>query len=133
MFAVLHISDFALHAVLRTESGVAGKPAALFSGTGKKSVVIATTPSARAASVELGMPAPQAVARCPALLIRASNPGAETEARAALLAVSFTLSPAVEDTATGISTIDIQGLDPARREPAAVHAVAELTQLGLPA
>ena len=63
MFAVLHIADFALHAVLRTEPGLAGKPAALFVGTSKKSVVLAANPPARAVGVELGMTAPQAVAR----------------------------------------------------------------------
>src|SRR5687768_3084689 len=108
MFAVLHIADFALHAVLRTESGEvsptsmppdgdllgvhlrsatrpqasaddhflrgadrpslrvsasvasfdplsAASPAALFSGTSKKSQVTAANPAARAKGVELGM------------------------------------------------------------------------------
>jgi hypothetical protein len=36
MFAVLFIADFALHAVLRTESAPADRPAALFAGAGKK-------------------------------------------------------------------------------------------------
>ena len=79
MFAVLHIAEFALHAVLRTERDTLGKPAcpagpeqsrreqgrraALFVGIGKKSIVLAATPAARAAGVEPGMTAPQAVAR----------------------------------------------------------------------
>ena len=132
MFAVLHIPDFPLHAVLRTEPGAAGRPAALFSGTGKKSVVIAAEPLARAAGVELGMSAPQAVARCAALIIRAPNAGAEAEARAALLALGATLSPLLEDTAPGICTIDLRGLA-APPEPPAAAAVAQLAQLGLPA
>ena len=132
MFAVLHIADFALHAVLRTERDVAGKPAALFSGTGKKSVVIAANPPARAAGVELGMTAPQAVARCPALIIRAPHVEAEAEARATLLAVGFTLSPSIEDTAPGICTIDLKGRDSHCTEDGR-RAVEELATLGLPA
>jgi protein ImuB len=133
MFAVLHIAAFALHAVLRTEPGVADRPAALFSGGSKKSVVVATTPAARTAGVELGMTAPQAVARCPALFIRTAKADAETEARAAFLAVAFTLSPAIEATAPGICTIDLRGLGPDTFLPVARSAVAQLAVLGLPA
>jgi len=132
MFAVLHIADFALHAVLRTESGLAGKPAALFAGSGRRSLVLATNPAARAAGVEPGMTAPQAVARCPNLVVRAPQPAAEAEARAALLAVGFLLSPSIEDTAPGVCTIDLKGRT-APPEPIAATAVAELAQLGLSA
>jgi protein ImuB len=133
VFAVLHIADFALHAVLRHESIAAGRPAALFSGTGKKSVVLATNPAARAAALAPGMTAPQAVARCPALLIRTPSAAAEAEARAALLAVGFTLSPAIEDTAPGVCTADLKGADPANFVFACRTAVTQLATLGLPA
>jgi protein ImuB len=133
MFAVLHIADFALQAVLRTEPGQSAQAAALFSGDGKKSRVIATNPTARRAGVERGMSAPQAVARCPKLVIRAPLPAAEAEARAALLAVGFTLSPSIEDTTPGVCTIDLKGVDGEKLGPAAEAAVAELTRLGLPA
>lgn len=132
MFAVLHIADFALHAVLRTENGLAGKPAALFAGSGRKSLVLATNPAARAAGVEPGMTAPQAVARCASLVVRAPQAAAEAEARAALLAVGFLLSPWIEDTAPGVCTIDLKG-HTAPPEPIAATAVAQLVQLGLPA
>ena len=131
MFAVLHITDFALHAVLRTEPGLAGRPAALFANASKKSAVLAANITARAGGVEPGMTAPQAVARCPALVIRTPNPTAENEARAALLAVGFTLSPAIEDTAPGICTADLKG-STTRPEPLASAAISELAQLGLP-
>ncbi|HEY1111216.1 MAG TPA: hypothetical protein VGE76_21345, partial [Opitutaceae bacterium] len=111
MFAVLHIADFALHAVLRTETGSSGWPAALFTNNGKKSLVLAATPAARAAGVELGMTAPQAVARCPGLVIRAPRADAEADARAALHALAFTLSPSIEDTAPGVCTLDVRGCD----------------------
>lgn len=133
MFAVLHIADFALHAVLRTGPGAAQRPAALFSDTGKKSVALAVNPLARAAGVYPGMTAPQAVARCAPLVIRAPHAGAEAEARAALLAVGFTLSPAIEDTAPGVCTADVHGADRARLEAMAHAAVATLAAQGLPA
>src|SRR5579883_3000514 len=100
MFAVIYISDFGLHAVLRTELGapaetaktltsnpesVAEAPAALFDGSKKRSAVLAANVAARACGVEIGMTAPQAMARCPHLLIRTPRAEAENEARAALL------------------------------------------------
>jgi protein ImuB len=133
VFTVLHLADFALHAVLRTESAPAAEPAALFTPTGRKSVVLAANTAARAAGVEPGMTAPQAVARCPALRLRSPHPGAETEARAALLAVAFTLAPTVEDTASGICTLDVRGWAPPKLPTAARATVAELARLGLPA
>ena len=133
MFAVLHLTDFALHAVLRTESALAGRPAALFAGSGKKSIVLATNSAARASGVELGMTAPQAVARCAGLVIRTPQPAAEAEAQATMLAVGFTLSPLIEATAPGVCTIDLKGADAATCPELSRRAVTELDQLGLPA
>ena len=133
MFAVLFIADFSLQAVLRNEPAAAEKPAALFAATTKKSVVLATNPRARAAHVELGMTAAQAIARCPALVIRTLQPDATAEAQAALLVVGFTLSPSVEATALGVCTVDLKGVDSTRFTPAAQAALTQLAHLGLPA
>lgn len=133
MFAVLYVADFALQAVLRNEPALALQPAALFAATTKKSVVLAANAHARRAHVELGMTASQAVARCPALVIRTVQPEATAEARATLLAVSFTFSPTVEDTAPGVCTIDLKGLDPATAPSAAQTAITTLIHLGLSA
>jgi protein ImuB len=130
MFAVLHVADFALQAVLRIEPGAQRRAAALFSAATKKSVVIAANPAARTFAVEPGMTAPQALARCAALLIRAPNAAAETDAQAALHAVAFTVSPSIEDTAPGVCTIDLRGIDPAERKRNAARAVGQLEQLG---
>ena len=132
MFAVLHIADFPLHAVLHTERDAAAQPAALFATTSKKSVVLATNSAARAACVEPGMTAPQAVARCPALVIRTPRADAEAAARAALLAVSFTVSPAIEDTAPGICSVDLKGSS-GSPAPLLAAAVRQLAEFGLPA
>lgn len=134
MFIVLHLAGFPLQAVLRTEStGLSAdpRPAALFAGRTKRSLVVAVNPTARAAGVEAGMTAPQALARCAALLIRTAQPEAETEARAALRAVAFTVSPAVELTADGICTLGATGLAAAKRVEASRTALAQLALLGL--
>ena len=133
MFAVLHLHDFALHSVLRISHAAPGKPHALFAGTGKKSVLLAATPCAHTAGVELGMTAPQAVARCPTLVIHAPNATAESEARAALLAVAASLSPTFEDTAPGVCTISLTGADLQKTFSFAQAAVASLADLALPA
>lgn len=135
MFAVLHLAGFALQAVLRAESATATayreRPAALFSGATKKSVVLTLNSHARAAGVELGMTAPQAIARCADLLIRSPLADAEADARAALLAAAFTVSPHVEATAPGVVTIDAHGLSPPARVSACEAALARLALLGL--
>ncbi|MFT3780698.1 MAG: DNA polymerase Y family protein [Nibricoccus sp.] len=133
MFAVLHIADFALHAVLRNEPEAAGRPAALFDGTRKKSLILAANRPARAAGVSLSMTAPQAVARCGSLLIRTRQPEAEIEATRVVLAAGFTVAPAIENTEPGICTIDLRGLDSAQHVPRVTEAVAQLIMLGLPA
>jgi protein ImuB len=133
VYCVLYSPDFSLQAVLRTEADAAGKPAALFAENTKKSVVLAANLAARAALVELGMTAPQAVARCPQLLVRTPKPVADTEASAALLAVAFTIAPTIEDTAPGVCTIDLKGAEPSASERAAAAAIRELDALGFEA
>lgn len=133
VYTVLHIPDFAVQAILRTERIELGRPTALFADHSKKSLVIATNEAARASGVELQMTAPQAVARCPTLLIRTHRANVEADARAALIAVGFTLSPLIEDTAPGVCTIDLRGTDPRQHEASAAAAVAQLERLGFAA
>ena len=132
MFAVFHAANFALQAVLRNEPFLNdGRAAALFDDTRNKSLVLEINSSARAVGIELHMSAPQAVARCPALIIRTPCPAAELEARATLHAVGFTLSPSLEDTAPGICTIDLRGANPTRLTATAGAAIAQLQAFGL--
>ncbi|MBI2512996.1 MAG: DNA polymerase Y family protein [Opitutae bacterium] len=120
-----------LSATLAPSSAYLTHPAALFSGTTKKSVALSANARARAAGVELGMSAPQAIARCADLLIRTSNDTAEADARAVLLAGAFTISPHVEATAPGLVTLDAHGLAPTARAPACHAAIARLASLDL--
>ena len=131
MYAVLHVADFALQAVVRTDPTLAGRALALASSDTKKSVIFQVSFQARAAGVEPGMSPPQALARCASLTLRTPLPAAEMEARAALLAVASTLSPAVEDTAGGVCTIDFRGADPLQHVAEATRAVTQLSELGL--
>jgi protein ImuB len=133
MFAVLHVSVFSLQAVLRLEHALASRPVALIDETRRPPVVIACTEAARAAGVEAGQTAPQAMARCATVILRGPNGDAETEARAGLIAAALSVSPQVEDTAPGVCTIFVGGLEKKRREPALCAAVAQLRALGLTA
>ncbi|HEY4247768.1 MAG TPA: DNA polymerase Y family protein [Lacunisphaera sp.] len=133
MFAVLHVADFALQAVLRTGLRLDNRPAALFDDTRNKSLVCAINSSACHAGVQLGMSAPQAVARCPGLLICTPRPAAEAEARATLHTVAFTLSPSIEATAPGVCTVDLRGANLPRLMNTATEAIAQLKQFGLTA
>ncbi len=133
MFTVLHVADFALQAVLRTEPALAGRPTALFDDTRHKSLVRAVNLAARRAGVMLDMNAPQAVARCPGLAICTPHAAAEAEAQAALHAVGFTLSPSIEATAPGICTIDLHGSKEADLWAKLEASVKQLNALSLPA
>jgi len=128
--AVLHLSDFALQAVLRLEQAPPAGPLALL-GAGPRAVLAECNDAARASGVAPGLTVPQALARCPRLVVRAPHPAAETDARAALLAAAFTLSPAVEATAPGVCTIDVTGLAEREREPALAAALDQLASTGL--
>lgn len=132
MFVVLHIADFSLSAVLRREPGALQRPAALFSGQNKKSLVIALNPLARTTGVLVGMTAPQAVARCSGLIIRTPHIPAEEDAQETLKGVAMTLSPSVEDTEKGVCTIDLRGTTVERTRPAILSALEKMSGLGLP-
>ncbi len=129
-FAVLRLANFPLQALLSLEPELADTSLALLDGERKRALVLACTDLARTRGVELGLTAPSALSRDPSVLLRQRHPGAEAEARAALLAVAQTLSPLVEDTAPGIATIDVTALPADQRAPRLHAAHARLTSLG---
>ncbi len=110
MFAVLHVSSFALHAALRlraTDRLPLSRPAALFSDPSRNSLVLECTSAAHRAGVREGMTVPQALARCPRLLVCPRTATGEGEASALLRAATFLLSPSVEETEPGVCTADL--------------------------
>jgi protein ImuB len=131
MFAVLHLEDFFLQAILRTEPALQAQPVALLADEGRGSSVQSCTPLARAAGVRPGFSVPRAQARCPALAVRTRQPKLEREAEAALLAAAFSVTPHVEVTSPGVCTLEVTQLAAARRTPALQLAIGELAALGL--
>ena len=113
-YAVLTIPDFALHALRRSEPNLAGRAVALTAGEGRKAVL--TEVSSEARHVAPGCAVTLAMARCPGIVLRVREPGAEVEAQRLLLAAAFTLSPRVEATAAGSCTVDLQGTDATKIE-----------------
>jgi len=138
VFAVLHISEFPLHAVLRATPGlVSAQPVAILAhdttaSAGSRAIILAANLPARTLGITAGLTASQALARCAALRLLSASLAAETEAHATLLATAFTLSPLVEATAPGTATADVTGLAAAERLPALRRAVASLAALALP-
>lgn len=133
MYATLHLPDFRLQAALRARNDLDQRPVALLTGQHRQSVVASCNALARDCGVEPGLSGPQALARCPALAFCAPLPDAEHEAYATLLAVGFSVSPAVETTAPGTITLDLSGHPAAKREALLRGALAQLQGLGLEA
>ncbi len=129
-YAVLHVPDFALHALRRADPALAGKPTALIAGEGRRAVVVAVSPEVR--GVAPGLAVTLAMARCPGIVLRPREPAAEIEANRLLLAAAFTLSPRVEFTAAGCATVDLQGADALATEMRMRAIVTELGVAGLP-
>ena len=110
LFAVLHIPDFPLQSALRHQPGLWDRPVALVDPAHRVARVIAVTSAARAVGVTEGLSTPQALARCGDLSVRPRSPEGESSTMDALLQVAFGASPAIEDTAPGLLTLDLRGL-----------------------
>ncbi len=106
-------------------------PFALVSSDTRKALILQANAAARAAGVEIGMTAPQAQARCGCILLRSRSPGAEEEARQLLLICGLDVAPLIEDTAPGVCTIDLSGVNAADRSSHLGRAVCQLREQGL--
>jgi protein ImuB len=129
-YAVLVVPDFALHALRRSDPSVCGRAFALVAGDGRKARVTEASPEAH--GVAPGLAATLAMARCPGIILRQRDPGAEVEAHRLLIAAAFTLSPRVESTASGCCTVDLRGADAGRTEALMRLRAAEFAGAGLP-
>ena len=105
MFATIYLPDFYLQAALRYEPELWMRPAALIEEQEKKPVIIQLNEAAESAGIRKGMTPSQALARFLHVVIKARARAQEKSLQDILLHHAFTLSPFVEATAPGISTI----------------------------
>ncbi len=110
MFAAILLPSFHLQAALRFEPERHRQPVALLAGAGPAgAIVLETTAAARAAEVQAGFTASQALARCPALQLRRRLPQQEQAAAEVLRQTAWAFSPWLEPTAPGLCTLDLRG------------------------
>jgi protein ImuB len=110
MFAVFHLPQFSLQAILRHAMEDWAKPVALVDPGATTPRVCDLTHAAREQGVELGSTPTQALARCRAISLRHRAPAQETALTDALLQCAYHFSPHVENTAPGLVTLDLRGL-----------------------
>lgn len=130
MFAVVFIPDFALQAVLRHAPELRERPVALLDEKSARGKIVQLTAAARAAGVQPGLTAPQALARCRDIILRPLAPADEAIAQETLLQCAFALSPFLEATAPGVCTLELKR---SRKKPAsrAAPLLGTLARLGL--
>ena len=107
MFAVLLVPNFRLQAALRFRPELRACAVAITDGD--KDTVVERSAEAASTGVRIGMPAVQALARCPALKLLPRALAAERAAQGALIELAGTLSPDIEATADGCATADLRG------------------------
>src|SRR5579871_704946 len=108
-FAAIYIPNFPIQAVVRSEPELAIHPLALIDGPPPTYSVIATNRLAAHLGVTGGM-TKAAAAQFAGVQVRPRGTLQESAAHAALLAVAWSFSPRVEDTAPETLLVDIDGL-----------------------
>ena len=136
MFAVIHIPNFSLQAVLRDEPGLDNRPVAVTGGEAPKPLILQANSVARRHDVVPGLTASQAVARCESLLIKARCVAREKTATEILLQVAGQFSAGIESTDAGVCTLELKGLslaEPQAKSAWAAEMVKNLTAFHLDA
>ena len=105
MFATIYLPNFFLQAALRHQPELGAKPVALIEEQEKKPVIIQLNNAAEKAGICKGMTPSQALARSLQVTIKVRTRQQEKSIQEMLLHYAFTLSPFVENTAPGISTV----------------------------
>lgn len=95
---------------MRLEPDLRAQPVALVDELAAGSLVIQTTDAARAAGIEPGLTATQAMARCRGVIIKPRSRPQEETATGLLLQCAYCFSPNIEATANGVCTMDLRGL-----------------------
>lgn len=108
-FACIHIPDFLVQSVARSEPSLRDHSIALITGTPPLWSVVAANPAALQAGIQLGMTKSQAE-EFSGVEIRQRSEAQEKVTHAALLDVAWSVSPRVEDTAPDTIVLDLEGL-----------------------
>src|SRR4029077_16267440 len=108
-FACIHIPDFMVQSVVRSEPILCRSALVLLSGKPPLWSVEAANSSALQAGVQLGMTKSQVTEFC-GVEIRHRSETQEKAAHAALLDAGWSVSPRVEDTAADTIGLDLEGL-----------------------
>lgn len=117
MYAVLHAPQFPLQALLRHDPAAWASPVVLVDPAQSTPRIVELNQPAAKAGIEPGFTAPQALARCPAIVVRHRSPKAEESTGNALLQAAYAFSPNIEATGPGWLTLDLRGLSELGPEP----------------
>ena len=109
-FASIHVPDFLVQAVIRARAHLRSSAIALVDGVPPLVKVIAASPAALEAGIQIGMQKSQAE-QFTAVGIFNRSPSSEKAAHAALLDLGWSISPRVEDHAPHEIVIDLAGLE----------------------
>jgi protein ImuB len=126
MFATIYLPNFYLQAAMRHQPELCAKPVALIEEQEKKPVIIQLNETAEKAGIYKGMTPSQALARSLRIVIKVRARQQEKSIQEILLHYAFTLSPFVENTAPGISTV--QFTDHRHLKHKVVHAIEQLAK-----
>jgi protein ImuB len=109
--ACLFVPMFPLAARLRSEPELLNEAVAIVDGSGGGAHIVAATRRARSKGIRAGMSLAQARSIVPKLIARARDAECERTAQEALVEVSETFSPRVENAAEGLVFLDVSGLE----------------------
>ena len=105
MFATIYLPDFYLQAALRHQPELWGKPVALIDDQEKKAVIIQLNAAAAQTGVRCGMTPSQGLARSLQLIVKTRVASQEKRMQEILLHFAGTLTPFVETTGPGTTTV----------------------------
>src|SRR5438093_12411685 len=112
MFATIYLPNFYLQAATRHQPELCAKQVALIEEQERKPLIIQLNEAAEKAGICKGMTPSQALARCLQIVIKVRARSQEKSIQEILLHHAFTLSPFVENTAPGISTLHFTNWHP---------------------
>jgi protein ImuB len=110
-FACIYVPNFLIQAAVRADPTLRNRALVLISGTPPLWNVVAASPAALHAGIQIGMTKSQ-VTEFTGVEIRERNEAHERAAHAALLDAGWSISPRVEDTAPDTLVLDLDGLEP---------------------